>query len=84
MALPTKPLVISGEDGKPFEFGELYLEEAALFEQGGFSRRAVIKFLQEYSNWTRREIALIKEKELVDLWSQVIDKVNAATVPLAK
>ncbi len=84
MAIPSKPLVITGEGGKPFEFGELFLEEAALFEPGGFSRRGVVKFLQEHTNWTRSEIARIQEKELVDLWGPVSDKVNAAAVALVK
>jgi hypothetical protein len=84
MAIPNKPLVITGEDGQPFDFEELYLEESALFEPNGFSRRGVVKFLQGHSNWTRAEIARIKEKELLEVWKQLTDKVNAATVPLVK
>jgi hypothetical protein len=84
MSIPDKKLVITGEDGKPFEFGELFIDESALFEQGGFNRRGAMKFLEDHSNWKSAEIKRIKEKELMDVWKQIIDKVNDATVPLVK
>jgi hypothetical protein len=82
--LPVKPLVITGADGKPFAYGDLPLEEAMLFEPGGFSRRAVIAFLKTYTNWTAAEIRAIQEKDLIELWQMIVKKVDDLTVPLVK
>ena len=85
MAIPKKPLVFDR-----FDFGDLTLADDRLLQSPGSYPndlalgRALAGFLERYANWTREEIEAIQNKELLAIYKQVVEAMQASLVPLAK
>ena len=78
MAKPeNKPLEVTVDPDK------MTLGEMACLS-GGFSLVAFRNFLLAHSNWTAEEIDSITRSELKDIFTQVVEQVDAILLPLVK
>jgi hypothetical protein len=77
MAIPATPLVIK----ESFDYNEMTLDEAVVFEPAGFSLNGFRNFLITNSKWTAKEIGAIKVKELKEIAEQLGNVFREIAVP---
>lgn len=76
MAIPEKDLSLK------YETTKLTIDEACLFEPGGWSLVIFRQFLRKYSNWTSEEIGNLEIGELESIADQIKEAVLRVSVPL--
>jgi len=77
MTQPTSELKVT------LDVNELTLDEVCLFSPGGFNPVALRTFLVQRTSWTTQEVGALQVKDLLDVFMQITDKIDEATVPLA-